>query len=54
MDCKDFNFVESDLRAIIRARDLGKNAALVSNLRPNASDPRLPVVREASDDNAPQ
>ena len=34
----DFESFESNLHAIIRARELGKNAALVPNLGPSASE----------------
>ena len=42
--------LEPNLRAMILDRELGKNVALVSNLRPNARDPQS--VGEASNDDA--
>ena len=41
---------EFNLRRILRERDFGKAAALVSNLCPNASDPQS--IGESSKDNA--
>ena len=52
IDDPDLEVLESDLRAIIRARELCKTAALVSNLCPNASDP--PLVGIFSRDDAQQ
>ena len=42
MDCydPDFEAFESNFRPILRARESGKTAALVSNLCPKASDPQ--------------
>ena len=37
-DDPDLEAFKSNLRRILRARELGKTAALVSNLCPNASD----------------
>ena len=38
-DDPDLEAFKSNLRRILRARELGKTAALVSNLCPNASEP---------------
>ena len=50
MDCydSDLEAFESNLRAIIRARELGKTAALVSKFCTNATDP--PLVCASSKD----
>ena len=40
-DDPDLEAFESNFCAIIRARELGKNAAVVSNFYPNASESRL-------------
>ena len=40
-DDPDLEAFESNIRRIIRARESGKTAALVSNLCLNASDPQL-------------
>ena len=47
-DGSDLEAFESNLCAINRARELGKNAAFVANLRTNASDPQL--AEESSND----
>ena len=48
-DDPGFEAFESNLSATIQARELGKNAALVSNLCLKASDPQS--VRVSSKDN---
>ena len=49
-DDPDLEAFESNLRAIIRARELGRTAAFVSNLCPNASDSQW--IGVSSKDNA--
>ena len=48
-DDPDLEAFEFNLRAIIRAREFGKTAALVSNLCPNASDSQSIGVSSKND-----
>ena len=51
MDCydPDFEAFVSNFRPILRARESGKTAALVSNLCPKASDPQYVGVSSKDD-----